>query len=234
MSLFAFTVNRRSALTGLLAGAAAPTLVQAALASVSAWWPQPDIIVASDGSGQFTSIQEAVQSIPKDNRERQIILVRNGVYDEVVRVDAAYVTLRGTSWLGTRLQSNRPADLPRDTLGQGVLNISATAHDFVLENMIVHNTVEAIGPHAFAIFGRADRTIIQNADVLSLGADTLSLWRGIKGAGRDAPDCRWRSLLSHRPAGDGFSRFCLPARLVLPVELGDHSGQSEHHRCLLA
>ncbi len=178
----AFTLSRRSALAGLMASAAAPAFAQAARASAPVWEAEPDIIVAADGTGQFTSIHEAVQSIPKDNRERKIILVRNGVYDEVVRVDAAYVTLRGTSRMGTRLQSNRPADLPRDALGQGVLNISATAHDFVLETMTVHNTVTAIGPHAFTVFGRADRTIIQNADILSLGADTLSLWRGIKGA----------------------------------------------------
>ena len=182
MSLSSFSISRRSTLAGLLASTAASALASMVRASVPAWSPEPDIIVAKDGTGHFTSIHEAVQSIPNDNRERKIILVRNGVYDEVVRVDAAYVTLRGTSRMGTRLQSNRPADLPRDTLGQGVLNISATAHDFVLETMTVHNTVEAIGPHAFTIFGRADRTIIQNADVLSMGADTLSLWRGIKAA----------------------------------------------------
>jgi pectinesterase len=182
VSLSAFTLSRRSAFAGLMASAAAPAFAQAARAAVPTWEAEPDIIVAADGTGQFTSIHAAVQSIPKDNRERKIVLIRNGVYDEVVRVDAAYVTLRGTSRMGTRLQSNRPADLPRDALGQGVLNISATAHDFVLENMTVHNTVEAIGPHAFTVVGRADRTIIQNADILSLGADTLSLWRGIKGA----------------------------------------------------
>lgn len=182
MSHSKLVLSRRSTLAGLLASAAAPAFASVAQAASPGYSIEPDIIVARDGTGQFTSIHEAVQSIPKDNRERKIILVRNGVYDEVVRVDAAYVTLRGTSRLGTRLQSDRPADLPRDALGQGVLNISATAHDFVLENMTVHNTVTAIGPHAFAVFGRADRTIIQNADLLSLGADTLALWRGVKGS----------------------------------------------------
>src|SRR4029453_2339378 len=33
----------------------------------------PDIIVAADGSGDFTSIQQAVQRIPKDNRQRIVI-----------------------------------------------------------------------------------------------------------------------------------------------------------------
>jgi pectinesterase len=175
-------VDRRSVLAGLLGGAATTAFATVAKAQSVGWTPAPDVIVARDGSGQFTSIHEAVQSIAKDNRERKIVFVKNGVYDEVVRVDAAYVTLRGQSRLGTRLQSHRPADLPRDALGQGVLNIGATAHDFVLETLTVHNTVEAIGPHAFAVFGRADRTILQDADILSLGADTLALWRGVKGS----------------------------------------------------
>lgn len=137
----------------------------------------PDLIVAKDGSGHFSSVHAALQSIPKGNRERRIVLVRDGVYEEHVRVDAAYVTLRGESRHGTRIALNRPASAPKDDIGTAVLNISATAHDFVAENLTIHNTVEAVGPHAFAVLGRADRTIIQNADILSRGADTLSLWR---------------------------------------------------------
>ncbi|HEY0956343.1 MAG TPA: pectinesterase family protein [Roseateles sp.] len=164
-------IKRRTVVCSLLAGAAA---------SVGASKPyqiQPDLIVAKDGTGHFTSVHAALQSITKDNRERRIVLVRDGVYEEHVRVDAAYVTLRGESRHGTRIALNRPASASKDDIGTAVLNISATAHDFVAENLTIHNTVEAAGPHAFAVLGRADRTIIQNADILSRGADTLSLWR---------------------------------------------------------
>ncbi|MFG6429833.1 pectinesterase family protein [Roseateles sp. LYH14W] len=169
-------INRRTAISGLLAGTAA------AGRAAARYQPPPDLIVAKDGSGHFTSVHAALQSIPKDNRERRIVLVRDGVYEEHVRVDAAYVTLRGESRHGTRIALNRPASAPRDDIGTAVLNISSTAHDFVAENLTIHNTVEAAGPHAFAVLGRADRTIIQNADILSRGADTLSLWRQGKSA----------------------------------------------------
>ncbi|WP_457423097.1 pectinesterase family protein [Roseateles sp. P5_E7] len=167
----AFQINRRSAIGGLLAGVAVPGIASAP------YQLQPDLIVAKDGSGHFTSVHAALQSIPKDNRERRVVLVRDGVYEEHVRVDAAYVTLRGESRHGTRIALNRPASAPKDDIGTAVLNISSTAHDFVAENLTIHNTVETAGPHAFAVLGRADRTIIQNADILSRGADTLSLWR---------------------------------------------------------
>jgi pectinesterase len=138
----------------------------------------PDVIVAADGSGDFKSIHEAVQSIPRANRERKIIFVKDGVYPEQVRVDAACITLRGESRTGTRLEFSRARTDRTPDRGQAVLNLSATAHDFVLENFTVENTHGQLGIHAFAIFGLADRTVLLDSDVLSQGNDTLSLWRG--------------------------------------------------------
>ncbi|HEX2852324.1 MAG TPA: pectinesterase family protein [Opitutaceae bacterium] len=139
---------------------------------------KPDLVVAADGSGNFKTLHAAVQSIPKDNRERRIIFVKNGVYRERVRVDAPCVTIRGESRAGTRLEFSRPADDPVDELGRSVLELSATANDFVLGNFTVENTHGVVGVHAFTILGRADRVVIQDCDVLSHGNDTLSLWRG--------------------------------------------------------
>jgi pectinesterase len=48
----------------------------------------------------------------------------------------------------------------------------------VIENLTIKNTHGVVGPHAFAILGRGDRTIIVDCDVLSEGADTVALWRG--------------------------------------------------------
>lgn len=138
---------------------------------------KPDLIVAADGSGDFRSIHDAVQSVPPDNRERKIILVKNGTYTEQVRVDAAYLTLRGESRTGTRLEFSRANTDRTPGRGQGVLNLSPAAHDFVLENFTVRNTHGQLGIHAFAIFGLADRTVLLDSDVLSQGNDTLALWR---------------------------------------------------------
>lgn len=138
----------------------------------------PDVVVAADGRGDFRTIQAAVDSIPRDNRERRIILVRDGVYAEQVRIDAAAITLRGESRPGVRIEFSGPAEGARDRLRNAVLGLSARAHDFVLENLTVKNTHGVLGMHAFAILGLADRTVIQDCDLLSAGNDTLSLWRG--------------------------------------------------------
>jgi pectinesterase len=140
--------------------------------------PLPDISVAQDGTGQFKSINEALKSIPKGNRERVIIYIKNGIYNEHVRIDANCVTLVGQSRQKTRIEFALPAfspDANDKTFGRGTL--SYYADDIVIQDMTIHNTVEEIGPHAFAVFGRGDRLVLQNCDVLSKGADTIASWK---------------------------------------------------------
>jgi pectinesterase len=138
---------------------------------------KPDITVAGDGSGDFRTIQGALDSIPTDNRQRMIILVKNGVYREKVRIDANFVSLRGESRQGTRIEFAQGADeftKQPDKVGRAVVNINGD--DFVMENLTVKNTHGVIGPHAFAVYGKGDKTVILDCDVLSDGADTLALW----------------------------------------------------------
>jgi pectinesterase len=138
---------------------------------------KPDLTVAADGSGDFKTIQAAVASIPDTNRERIVIFIKDGLYHEKIRVDASFVTLRGQSRTGTRIEFPQGADeftQKPDKIGRAVVNINGD--DFVLENLTVKNTHGVIGPHAFAIYGQGDRTVITDCDVLSDGADTLALW----------------------------------------------------------
>lgn len=145
---------------------------------------KPDLVVAADGSETFTSVQAAVASIPATNRERRIIFIKDGVYREKIRVDAPFITLRGESRRGARIefpQLNEDFEATPDDIGRAVINLSESASDFVLENLTVENTAGQVGPHAFTIHGRADRTVMVDCDVLSHGADTVSLWRGESG-----------------------------------------------------
>lgn len=137
---------------------------------------KPDIVVALDGSGDFKSVHAAVQAIPRTNRERKIILVKNGTYQEKVRIDAPCVTIRGESRAGTRIEFAWARDRNgNDQIGTAVVNVNGD--DCVLENLTIQNTDGRLGIHAFAVYGRGDRTVIQDCDVLSQGNDTLSLWR---------------------------------------------------------
>ncbi|XP_050232730.1 pectinesterase 3 [Mercurialis annua] len=49
--------------------------------------PTPDVTVAKDGSGNFTSIEEAVNAVPKKSASRFVIYVKEGVYVENILMD---------------------------------------------------------------------------------------------------------------------------------------------------
>jgi pectinesterase len=145
--------------------------------------PKPDIVVAADGSGNFKTVQAAIASIPANNRERVVVFIKNGTYREKIRVDASFVTLRGQSRKGTRVEFSQVQDdfvAHPDDLGWAVVNLNH-ANDFVLENLTVENTANTILAHAFTISGSGDRTVIVDCDVLSHGGDTVSLGRGERG-----------------------------------------------------
>jgi pectinesterase len=97
----------------------------------------PDLVVATDGSGQFRTVQGALDSIPKGNRERLIVLIKDGTYREKVRIDASFVTLRGQSRRGTRIEFAQGADDFRakpDVLGIAVVNLRG--HDVGIRRAI--------------------------------------------------------------------------------------------------
>jgi pectinesterase len=152
----------------------------------------PDMTIAADGSGDFKTIQAALDSVPRNNRQRLILLIKDGVYREKIRIDAPFITLRGQSRADTRIEFPQGAAESRaqpDKLGIAVVNIDGD--DCVLENLTVQNTHGVIGVHAFAVYGRGDRTVIQDCDVLSQGNDTLSLWR--TGTGQYSEDAKSHS-----------------------------------------
>ena len=145
--------------------------------------PEPDIVVAADGTGDFKTIRAAVESIPSTNRERVIVLIKDGTYNEKIRVEASFLTLRGQSRKGTRIEFSQTKDdfvANPDEFGWAVINLRH-ADNFILENLTVENTAHTTLAHAFTISGSGDRTVIVDCDVLSHGGDTVSLGRGEPG-----------------------------------------------------
>jgi pectinesterase len=173
----AFCMDRRIILVALLLAA----LFAPSCSRFAGNLPKPDIVVSADGSGNFKTIQAAIASIPAINRERVVVFVKNGTYREKTRVDASFVTLRGQSRKGTRIEFPQVKDdfvAHPDDLGWAVINLNR-ANDFVLTNLTVENTASNALAHAFTIYGSTgDRTVIVDCDVVSHGADTVSLGAG--------------------------------------------------------
>ncbi|MDD5766390.1 MAG: pectinesterase family protein [Candidatus Marinimicrobia bacterium] len=138
----------------------------------------PDsIIVDQKGNGQYCTITDAIAALPDFAYQRVVIFIRNGVYEEKIRLTQNYVTLRGENRDSTIIryyQKRTDWEANKDYIGPGVVNIHA--NDIILENLTVENTQPEIEPHAFAIYGKGTRTIFRNCNLLGHGGDTVSLW----------------------------------------------------------
>ena len=156
---------------------------------------RPLIVVAHDGSGDYKTITEAIDALPMFNYERTVIYIKNGIYNEKIRIEQDNVTLRGESRDSTIIEYDQlRTDWIKnpDPIGPAVINIHAD--DIVLENLTIKNTQPKIGPHAFAIYGRGTRTVIVNCNVYSKGGDTISLWDYKTGMYYHA-DCNFRGAV---------------------------------------
>ena len=142
-----------------------------------------DIIVAKDGSGNFTNIQDALNSIPDNNSRNKIILIKNGIYREKIYIKKNFITLVGEDRDSTRiiyaeLRKNWVKAHNSDS-GSAVINIDSAVTNLTLANLTVYNNYGSLyndHDHQFAIRGGGSKVIIINCNILADGGDTLSLW----------------------------------------------------------
>ncbi len=140
----------------------------------------PDIIVAKDGTGKFTTVQAAVDSVPANNTKQVIIYVKNGTYQEVVTIRKDNIYLIGESNTGTKITfGNYAGKLKTDgtTYGtSGSASFYLYGKNSILENILIENSFDentnTDGKQAVAAYIQGDRNIIRNC-VFTGNQDTL-------------------------------------------------------------
>jgi pectinesterase len=152
---------------------------------------ESDIVVSKDGTGDFTTIMDAVNSIPANNSMWKTILIKNGVYDEHVMIKNNFIVLVGEDRYQTRIEHDlsRKAwnNLNGSNTGCGVINIWTDCHDIVVANITVKNTYNYTSDSGedYTEVIRSEtgttRIWIVNSDLLCKWKDTLALWGKEKG-----------------------------------------------------
>ncbi len=139
------------------------------------------LIVAQDGSGDFTTIQQAIDSIQTDNNSLKIILIKNGVYVEKLTIKTNFIALVGEDRDRTRIEFYQPYHFD-STYADGRAVINIEANDITLANLTAENTQPEVNIHAFTVYEETcSRIVIINCNILSNGGDTLALWNGESG-----------------------------------------------------
>jgi PelA/Pel-15E family pectate lyase len=129
------------------------------------------IVVAADGSGNFRTVQQALDHIPENNNQPVLIKIKPGVYEEQIRVAAGkrHITLRGEDPKTTILTFKLSALQAGNT--RLAFSTLVNADDFRAENLTFENTFGA-GSQAVALFVDAERARFENCRFLAW-QDTL-------------------------------------------------------------
>ncbi len=133
------------------------------------------LTVAADGTGDFCTVQGAVDFIPAANGNRTVITVRNGTYTEIVYIGSnkPFVTVRGEDRVQTIIQYANNAVLnPTSTTTRAMFGVDGS--DFTLENITLINTTPKGGSQAEAFRGNALRIVLNRVNLKSF-QDTLLL-----------------------------------------------------------
>lgn len=128
-----------------------------------------DYVVALDGSGDFTSIQKALDACKIFPDQRITIHVKNGIYNEKVAVLSGntQISIIGESIDKTIISFGDYFDKinrgRNSTFYTSTLKVEAS--DFVLENITVENSAGPVG-QALALHVEGDRCVFRNCRFL--------------------------------------------------------------------
>jgi pectinesterase len=138
--------------------------------------------VAQDGSGDFKTIQEAVNAVRDLSQQRVTIFIKKGVYREKLVIPSwkTKVALVGESKDSTLITNNDysgKAYPGKDFTGKLLFStytsytVLVQGNDFSAENLTIENTAGRVG-QAVALHAEGDRCVIKNCRLLG-NQDTL-------------------------------------------------------------
>ena len=140
-----------------------------------------DLTVAKDGTGNYTTVQAAIDAAPAGRTAVFSIFIKNGRYREVVTVPAnkPFIQLVGESVGNTVLTYNNSAGTLVNGVALGTQNsasVTVNAPDFSALNLTFENSFgeASSGGQAVALLVNADRAAFRNCRFLG-NQDTLYL-----------------------------------------------------------
>jgi pectinesterase len=136
-----------------------------------------DLVVAQDGSGQFKTVQAALDAVPDFRKQETRILIRKGIYKEklVLATSKIMVTLVGEDVKKTILTFDDYAQ-KKNRFGEEVGTTGSSSFfifgsDFTAENLTFENAAGPVG-QGVAVRVDADRVFFKNCRFLG-NQDTL-------------------------------------------------------------
>ncbi|SHF74731.1 pectinesterase [Flavobacterium fluvii] len=146
-----------------------------------------ELTVAQDGSGNFKTIQEAINNVRDHAEIRVTIAIKPGIYNEKVVIPffKRNITLKGLDKEKTVISYNdysgkpfRGIDITGNTKYSTYTSYTllVQGNDCSVENLTIENTAGKVG-QAVALHTEGDRVVVKNCSILG-NQDTLYLAKG--------------------------------------------------------
>ncbi|MFF5254995.1 pectinesterase family protein [Streptomyces leeuwenhoekii] len=188
---YGYTLDKAADLPALLKSGAGP---RSSLGTTAASTPTTTaaaattLTVAKDGSGQYSTVQAAVNAVPANNPSRVVIAVKPGTYRETVKVPSnkPRVTIQGTgaSRKDTVIVYNNASGTPKPGGGTygtgGSATVAVEADDFQARNLTIANDFDEkanqniSGHQAVALRTASDKVFLDSV-IVEGDQDTLLL-----------------------------------------------------------
>ncbi len=187
---YSYTLDKAADVPALLKSGVGPrsSVAKAATATTTAA-AATTLTVAADGSGQYKTVQAAVNAVPANNASRVVISVKPGTYREVVKVPSnkPHVTIQGTG--GSRkdtviVYGNSAGTQKPDGSGTygtpGSATLAVESDDSQVRNLTVTNDFDEAknqsqaGHQAVALRTGADKVVLDSL-IVNGDQDTLEL-----------------------------------------------------------
>jgi hypothetical protein len=132
-----------------------------------------NLVVAADGSGDFCTVQGAIDFVPPANTTPTVINIKNGLYTEVDRVNGKNnITFIGQNRAQTVISYANNNNLNPSSTTRPMFGV-VSANDIAIENLTLTNSTPHGGSQAEALLvNYAKRFIVLNATLCSY-QDTL-------------------------------------------------------------
>ncbi|MFF4486812.1 pectinesterase family protein [Streptomyces sp. NPDC001544] len=188
---YGYTLDKAADVPALLKSGAGPRSSIGTTATTTSTAPTTraaatTLTVAQDGSGQYRTVQAAVNAVPAGNASRVVISVKPGTYRELVKVPSnkPHVTIQGTG--GSRkdtviVYNNAAGTQKPDGSGPygtgGSATVAVEADDFQARNLTISNDFDEaahqnISQQAVALRTASDKVFLDGV-IVSGDQDTL-------------------------------------------------------------
>ena len=135
------------------------------------------VVVASDGSGEFQTVQAALDAAPSQMAQRFVIQIKPGTYREKLQIprDKGPISFEGEKAETTILTFDDAASTVRDGKNVGTsgsYSLQVKSNDFSAQNITIENSAGPKAGQAVALFVDGDRATFRQCRILGW-QDTL-------------------------------------------------------------